>query len=174
MPALQPRQSRAESNSATLSPLRVVGIVLVIILILAVIAFAIFRQRRRKRRAALESQNYRRMLKKAFPRPAPAAPTPPEPVLPPYEPRREGFGGVDLELQQQDHHQQQQRGAAGSGAVTPTSPTASLRMPPPARLNTPPGYGAHRSDRPAGPLSDAPPAYHEQDRVTWGRSGCVR
>ena len=151
MPAIAPRQSRTESNSG-LTPLRIAGIVLVIVLALFFIGLFVWRRRQRKRRAAAGSadsmQRARRLVKAAFPRPSP------QPPLPPYEPPREG---QDL----------QNNGSGGEAATMPT-------VPPPARQNTPPDYGAHVMDRPAGPISDAPPLYQEHDQQTWGRSGCVR
>lgn len=148
MPVVYPRQQRG-SESNTLSPARIVGIVIVIVIILSFTGLLIFRHHRRKQRESASSRRSRQIVKNAFPRPAP------DPSLPPYEPRRE-----DVEMQ---------NGAdiSGSGAATP-------RMPPPARMHTPPGYGTHIADRPAGPLTDSPPAYHQHDRQTWGRSGCVR
>ena len=147
MPAIVPRQSRTESNSG-LTPLRIAGIVLVIVLALFFIALFVWRRRQLKKREAESSRRARRFIKTVFPRPAPAPP------LPPYEPPREG-----PELQTNV--------SAGGAATSPT-------MPPPARLNTPPGYGNHVMDRPAGPISDSPPVYQEHDQQTWGRSGCVR
>lgn len=149
MPALAPRQSRAGEASNTLSPLRIAGIVIVIVVILVFTGVYIWRRRRGKKREAERSWRSRRFIKSAFPRSAPDS------TLPAYEPPRQ-----DFELQ---------RGASGgSDAVT------WLQTPSPARLPTPPGYGAHVMDRPAGPLSDSPPAYQERDRQTWGRSGCIR
>lgn len=148
MPAILPRQSRTESNSG-LTPLRIAGIVLVIVLSFFFIGVLVWRRRKLKRREEAESsQRARRFIKTAFPKPAPVPP------LPPYEPPREG-------------HELQTNVSAGGAATLPT-------MPQPARLNTPPGYGSHVMDRPAGPISDSPPVYQEHDHQTWGRSGCVR
>lgn len=147
MPAIVPRQSRSSSNSG-LTPLRIAGIVLVIVLACFFLGLFVWRRRKLKKREAESSRRARRFIKTAFARSAPPPP------LPPYEPRR-------------DTHELQTNPTGGEGA-------ASLTVPPLARLNTPPGYGAHVMDRPAGPISDSPPAYQEHDQRTWGRSGCSR
>lgn len=158
MPVLSRRQASDFGN--TFTPGRIAGITIIAVAIMLATGICFYRRRQWRRKAEKgQQQSSRRFIKVTFPRPAP------DPELPPYESPRAS----------RETRRSSQVLTSGRRRSIASIPSAIFpRNPPPARVATPPEYERHVADRPAGPISDMPPAYRETEGWSWGRSGCSR
>jgi hypothetical protein len=157
----QHRHTRRSAAANGTTHIAAISIVLGLLLIVAM--YWLWRRRRSRKAAAARASKSRAYVNAVFPRQNTQ-----DPDLPPYSAspassQRRTRGGSS-------------GAAAGerNGDASNVDLQAVLRAPPPARVHTPPGYGQHVADREAGPLSEQPPAYDEEGRVRWGRSGVFR
>jgi uncharacterized membrane protein YgcG len=175
--------------AAAVGTTHIAAIAIVIAVLLVAGMYWLFRRRRARQLAAQRANKSRAYANAVFPRQVTV-----DPELPPYEARdsrssrrwsrTEGQRRSGDASQSQRGSRGERASAGGGGGAREGGETggegegvdlqAVLRAPPPARVHTPPGYGQHIADREAGPLSEQPPAYDEEGRLRWGRSGVFR